>query len=86
MTPDRARTEPSIDKQLRSAGFSGLALGALALMACELPVIMAIVGVGGLGVGGAALRPPPIVEIVGGAAAGMGVVLLVIALVRRTRL
>ena len=41
---------------------SGIALGALALLACELPIILVAIGLGGLGTSAMALRPLPLVE------------------------
>ena len=41
---------------------SGIALGALALLACELPIILVAIGLGGLSISAMALRPPPLVE------------------------
>ncbi len=74
------------DPRLGRVGFTGIAFGALSLLACELPFILTFVGLGGLGTVASVFKPHPLVEGAGIAAAITGVVLLVtLALLRRCR-
>jgi len=57
----------------------------LALFACEVPIILAFVGFGGLGAGTAALAPTSIFEIGGIVLALRGGTLLMVLKIRRVR-
>ena len=70
------------DKQLKSTGTVGIAIGALAILVCELPIILTVLGLGGLSAGAMALRWP-IIEIFAIIIAIVGAVLLLFVLVRR---
>ena len=70
-------------KQIIPTGIGGMAIGALAILVCELPIILAVLGLGGLSAGAMALRPPPIIEIVAIIIAIVGAVLLLFVFVRR---
>ena len=59
-------------------GIVAIALGILALLACELPVILTLIGLGGLSTAAMALRPHLIVELAAIAVAVIGAVLLFI--------
>ena len=62
------------NKSLRRTGIAGLILSALAIIACELPLLVALIGVGGSSASLAAFKPTAAVEtagIVAGAAAAM---------------
>lgn len=72
-----------LDAGLRRTGVLGIALGALALIACELPVILAVVGLGGLSAGAMAMRPSAAVEVAGIVLATIGVALLIVRALRR---
>ena len=48
----------SITKHLKKAGPAGLVVGFIALLACELPIVLALVGLGSLGTITSFLRPP----------------------------
>ncbi len=70
-------------KGLRRTGFVGIALGVTTILACELPVILALIGLGGLSSAAMAFRPPILVEIVAILLAVVGVGLLIILAVWR---
>jgi hypothetical protein len=72
-------------KRLGRAGFTGITIGTLSLLACELPFLLALVGLGGLSVAVSPVKPHPLVEWVGIAMAGIGVVLLVGLTILRRR-
>lgn len=46
---------------LKRVRISGILLGVLALLACELPIILAVVGMGGLSAATVYVQPGPIV-------------------------
>ena len=71
------------DKRLRRTGIAGIALGIMAILACELPVILALIGVGGLSAAALAFRPPFLVEVAGIPLAVMGAGLLIVFAVWR---
>ena len=68
-------------KQLIRTGIVGMAIGGLAILVCELPMILAVLGLGGFA-GAMALRWP-IIEIVAIIIAIVGAGLLLFVLVRR---
>ncbi len=70
-------------KRLRSTGIAGIALGVMAMLACELPVILALIGFGGLSAAAMAFRPTFLVEVVGILLAVMGAGLLIVFAVWR---
>jgi Ca2+/Na+ antiporter len=72
------------EKRLKRGGFTGILIGLLAILACELPMILAVVGLGGLSSAAVLLRPHPIVEMVALALLAMGVLMLLLFLYRRT--
>lgn len=59
-TPKAASGGPNI--LMRHAGVTGIATGAACLLVCELPVLLAMIGLGGLGAWFAYLQPSPIIE------------------------
>ncbi len=63
---------------------TGITIGILALVACELPIILAVVGLGGLSAGAMAFRPPEIVELIAIILFVIGAGLLLFLLVKRT--
>lgn len=69
--------------RFKRTGCTGLAIGGLAIIACELPILLAALGLGGLSAGALAFRPPPIVEKVAVIIGLLGAVLLVIHFVRK---
>lgn len=54
-----------IGKRPRRLGISGVVLGGLALLACELPLILAFIGVSGLGVFATSMVTSPLLAFVG---------------------
>ena len=72
-------------KGLRRTGVLGLATGALALLACELPIVLALIGFGGLSTAAAALKPPFFVELAAVVLGATGIILLIALAIRRKR-
>ena len=68
---------------MRRAGLIGIALGGLAVLACELPLILAAIGLGGLSAIATKLQPPLAVEIAAIGFLVLGVAVLVIVTARR---
>jgi len=64
---------------LPRTGLAGLVIGGLAILACELPVLLVLRGVGGA----AAAGLPPMVETVGSVTAAVGLMLMGVHYVRR---
>ena len=77
--------EHASDKTLKRGGLSGIVIGVLALVACELPIILAFAGLGGLSAGATALRPPPFVELIASALFVIGVFVLSFLFLKRIR-
>jgi hypothetical protein len=71
------------DKALKRSGLAGIGLGGAALVACELPIILTVIGLGGLSAGAVAFRPPAVVELVAIVLAGLGVAALGAWIARR---
>ena len=70
-------------KGLRRTGLAGIALGLLTLLLCELPVILAVVGLGGFSAAAARFHLPPAVEMAGFAVGTIGAVVMAGYVVRR---
>ena len=62
---------------LRRTGVAGIALGIITLLACELPIVLAVIGLGSLSAGTAAFKPPAIIETVGMLIGVIGAALLI---------
>ncbi len=79
------KTQPKAlsDKKLKRGGMTGIAIGVLALLACELPIIFAVIGLGGLSASALTFRPPPIVELIAIILFILGALALIIPFVRR---
>lgn len=71
------------DRTLKRTGLTGIGLGALALIACELPLILAVVGLGSLGASAATFRPSQAVEIAAIGISILGGVTMILVYVRR---
>lgn len=83
MTAMSAKETPRAqDKGLRRVGVTGVVLGMVALITCELPIILAVVGLSGLSAGATAFALPPMVEKAGFALGVIGAVLLISLAVR----
>ena len=72
------------DKKLQRAGFGSIALGILAVVLCELPLLLTIVGLGSLG-SAIAIIPLAQVEFAGLALAMAGAIMLIYLRVKRLR-
>ena len=72
------------NKSLRRTGIAGLILGALAIIACELPLLVALIGVGGLSASLAAFKPTAEVETAGIVAGATAAMLLLATALRRS--
>lgn len=70
---------------IKRTGVAGIVLGVMALFACEVPIILAFVGIGGLGAGTAAFAPTSLLEIGGMVLAVLGGTLLMVFKLRRMR-
>jgi protein-S-isoprenylcysteine O-methyltransferase Ste14 len=72
----------STDNKLRKTGVTGIAMGVLALLACELPIILALAGMGALSMSASAFKPPIWIELIGITTAIAGLLLLSILAIR----
>ncbi len=70
-------------RRLKRRSLAGIAFGALALPACELPIFLTLIGFGTLAAIAQSLRPPFWLEIVGVRAAAAGFAGLIWHLVQR---
>ena len=73
----------SSDKKLKRSGIAGIVIGALALLACELPVILALFGLSGLSAVAMGWRPSPMMEMLAIIIVAAGFLLLVFVFIRR---
>lgn len=62
---------------IRRASWTGIAAGVLAILVCELPIILAALGFAGLSAGARNLRLPALAEIIAIAIGLLGVFTLV---------
>lgn len=74
-----------VEKKLRKSGLTGILLGVVALLACELPLVLTLTGLGTLSASASALRPPFWIEAIGIAAAVVGLLMLFVLVIRRWR-
>ena len=63
MTRTKQDRSIAAHKTLKRTGLSGIGIGVLTLIACELPLILTVVGLGGLGASAKVFQPPLIIEI-----------------------
>ncbi len=77
--------QPVKGKGLRRTGIAVIALGVMSILACELPVILALIGFGGLSAAALAFETPFVVDVVGILLTVMGVGLLIVLAVWRLR-
>ncbi|MGI9285547.1 MAG: hypothetical protein ACR2P1_09170 [Pseudomonadales bacterium] len=75
----------TVEQKLRKGGLTGIALGVVALLACELPVVLTLLGVGTLAASANALKPPFWIEIIGIASAVVGLLMLIVVIFRHWR-
>lgn len=83
MSASKGQPSSSTEMKLRRAGSTGIVIGAVAVVACELPIILAAIGLARLGAGAAWLRPPPVVEMIALALAAFGAVVLAFGIAKR---
>ena len=74
-----------VEKKLKKGGLTGISVGVVALLACELPLVVTSVGLGTLSAGASALRPPFWIEAIGIGAAVVGLLMLIVLVIRRSR-
>lgn len=60
-TPHKSNSK----KLVKRGGITSIVIGAIAILACELPIILALIGLGGYSASAMIFRPTPIVQIVG---------------------
>ena len=74
------------NRGLRRAGFAGIAFGLMSLALCELPLVLALIGVGSLGTAATMFKPHAFLEVAGLLAAVTGIILvLALAVLRRQK-
>ncbi len=64
--------------RIKRTGWSGVIMGGLAILACELPILLAALGLGGLSAGAMALKPPQVVETIAIITAMLGALCLIV--------
>ena len=52
-------------RSAKRLGATGIAIGVLSILACELPIVLALVGLGGFGAAASEFSLPPMVEVIG---------------------
>ena len=67
----------SSSNKFRRAGITGVVVGVLSILACELPIILAVIGLGGLSTASKWLSPPPMVEMIGVVIGLVGLLMLI---------
>jgi len=58
-------TSKGSTKRVKRLGMTGIAIGVLSILACELPIVLALVGLGGLSSAASIFSLPPMVEMMG---------------------
>lgn len=76
-------TSKQSTKNVERLGTTGIAIGVLSVLACELPIVFALVGLGGLSSAISAFSLPPMVEMVGITLGLLGLFLVVGLLISR---
>ena len=71
------------NRRLRNLGATGIAIGTLSILACELPLMLALLGLGGLSSAASIFALPPTVEMIGITTGLLGLLLLAGLLVYR---
>lgn len=85
----RPMTEPNAEERpnqkLRRTSAAGIFLGIAALIACELPIILALIGFGALSAAATALQPPFWMEVLAFVGLLLGIAVLVGSTIRQRR-
>ena len=76
MAATRVNSSSTVERKLEKDSFAGIALGVVALLACELPVAFTLLGLGTLAARAGALKPPFWIEVVAFASAVVGLIML----------
>ena len=71
------------DRRLRHTGLAGIGIGLLTLLACELPIILALAGLGGLSSFVSIFKPGSTLELVGLAIGTSGILLVTFIALKR---
>ena len=64
-------------KRMKRFGTTGIAIGVLSVLACELPIVLAVVGLGGLSSAASVFSLPPMIEMIGITLGLLGFLLIV---------
>jgi len=64
-------------KRVKRFGTTGIAIGVLSVLACELPIVLAVVGLGGLSSAASVFSLPPMIEMIGITLGLLGFLLIV---------
>jgi len=70
-------------KGLRRTSIAGVLFGLTMLLLCELPIVLAVIGLGGLSAAAATVRPPFMLEMAGVLVGAIGAMVLIGFVVRR---
>jgi len=70
---------------MRRTSITGIALGLAALIACELPILLALIGLGSLGAAASILQPPFWIEVASAIVILLGILVLVGLAIRHRR-
>ena len=68
----------SSKKYIKRSSISGIAIGIMALLACEIPFVLAFIGLGGLSASAYAFRPGPLVEMIAIGLVVTGIIALIV--------
>lgn len=73
----------SSTNRVKRVGATGIAIGVLSIVTCELPTVLAVLGLGGLSSVASVFSLPPMIEIIGITLGLLGLSLLVGLLIYR---
>ncbi|MFT6045406.1 MAG: hypothetical protein ACI9WC_001106 [Arenicella sp.] len=78
-----AETNKSSTKAVKRLGTSSIAIGVFSILACELPIVLALVGLGGLSSAASVFTMPPLIEVTGITIGVFGLLLVIALLIYR---
>ena len=55
----------NLTKRVKRLGSTGIVIGTLSVLACELPIVLALVGLGGLSSAASVFSLPSMIEMIG---------------------
>jgi hypothetical protein len=70
-------TSKRLTKRVKRLGSTGIVIGTLSVLACELPIVLALVGLGGLSSAALVFSLPPMIEMIGITLGLLGLLLMV---------